>query len=192
MLNSQIRLKHYPNFLTKKTCAELIQKHSKEQLFHRTRSIQEGVSNKLTSSCKFLQHEPDINYDIWRTGVKEMISHEVFPRGANHSPMMLKYEKHQYVTKHYDCLTPEEVYAYDKNYQHLFSFIIYLNDDYEGGELVFDKLNLKIKPQAGDAYMWCNIVHEKRDGYYIPNMLSQHRSLPIRRGTKYNIVKFFT
>ena len=34
------------------------------------------------------------------------------------------------------------------------SILAYLNDDYEGGELFFDKLNLKIKPKAGDLYLF--------------------------------------
>lgn len=58
------------------------------------------------------------------------------------------------------------------------SCVGYINDDYEGGELFFDKLNIKIKPKAGDLYL------------YPSTYLYSHASLPIISGTKYAIVSF--
>jgi predicted 2-oxoglutarate/Fe(II)-dependent dioxygenase YbiX len=52
----------------------------------------------------------------------------------------------------------------------------YLNDDYEGGELFFDKLNLKIKPQAGDLYLFPS------------SYIYSHAAMPVTDGTKYSIV----
>ena len=56
------------------------------------------------------------------------------------------------------------------------SSLFYLNDDYEGGELYFDKFNLKIKPKAGDLYLFPSTY------------LFSHASLPVTEGTKYSIV----
>ena len=53
---------------------------------------------------------------------------------------------------------------------------LYINDDYEGGELFFDKFNLKIKPKAGDLYLFPS------------SYLFSHASLPVTSGTKYSIV----
>lgn len=59
------------------------------------------------------------------------------------------------------------------------SSVAYLNDDYEGGELVFDLLRIKIKPKAGDiilfpsAFPWA------------------HSSVPVVSGTKYAVVTMF-
>lgn len=56
------------------------------------------------------------------------------------------------------------------------SSVGYLNDDYEGGELFFDKFNLKIKPKAGDLYLFPS------------SFIYSHAAMPIQSGTKYSIV----
>lgn len=56
------------------------------------------------------------------------------------------------------------------------SSVGYINDDYEGGELYFDKFNLKIKPKAGDLYLFPS------------SFLFSHQAMPVTKGTKYSIV----
>lgn len=56
------------------------------------------------------------------------------------------------------------------------SSVGYINDDYEGGELYFDKLNLQIKPKAGDLYLFPS------------SYIYSHAAMPVTSGTKYSIV----
>jgi hypothetical protein len=56
------------------------------------------------------------------------------------------------------------------------SLVAYPNDDYEGGELFFPKLNLNIKPKAGDLYIFPSTY------------LFSHRAMPVTSGLKYSIV----
>lgn len=56
------------------------------------------------------------------------------------------------------------------------SSVGYINDDYEGGELYFDKFNLKIKPKAGDLYLFPS------------SYIYSHSAMPVTSGTKYSIV----
>jgi hypothetical protein len=56
------------------------------------------------------------------------------------------------------------------------SLVAYPNDNYEGGELFFPKLNLSIKPKAGDLYIFPS------------TFLFSHRAMPVYSGTKYSIV----
>jgi len=56
------------------------------------------------------------------------------------------------------------------------SSVGYINDDYEGGELFFDKINLKIKPKAGDLYLFPS------------SYIYSHAAMPVTDGTKYSIV----
>ena len=58
----------------------------------------------------------------------------------------------------------------------MLSSVGYLNDNYEGGELFFDKLNLKIKPKAGDLYLFPSAY------------IYSHAAMPVISGTKYSIV----
>ncbi len=57
------------------------------------------------------------------------------------------------------------------------SAVIYLNDDYEGGEIYFPRLDNKIiKPEFGDIAVFPS------------NYIYEHASLPIKSGTKYCVV----
>jgi hypothetical protein len=62
------------------------------------------------------------------------------------------------------------------SYSATVSLVGYPNDDYEGGELTFPKLNLKIKPQAGDLYIFPSTY------------LFSHVAEPVQSGQKYSIV----
>jgi hypothetical protein len=56
------------------------------------------------------------------------------------------------------------------------SAVAYLNDDYEGGEIVFPRFNLSIKPEPGDLVVFPS------------TFIYEHSSEPILNGTKYSIV----
>jgi predicted 2-oxoglutarate/Fe(II)-dependent dioxygenase YbiX len=58
------------------------------------------------------------------------------------------------------------------------SVLIYLNDDYEGGEIEFPFFNLKIKPKAGTLMLFPS------------NYAYSHIAHPVMSGTKYVIVTF--
>lgn len=62
------------------------------------------------------------------------------------------------------------------SYTCVLSLVGYLNDDYEGGELYFDKLGLTIKPKAGDLYLFPS------------SYVYSHAAMPVKSGTKYSIV----
>ena len=56
------------------------------------------------------------------------------------------------------------------------SMVAYINDDYEDGGLRFDKINLEVKPKAGDLYIFPS------------TFLFSHSALPVKSGLKYSIV----
>ena len=59
------------------------------------------------------------------------------------------------------------------------SSVIYLNDDYEGGELYFPYLNITLKPEAGDIVMFPSTY------------IYAHASMPVKSGIKYSAVTMF-
>ncbi len=62
------------------------------------------------------------------------------------------------------------------SYNCVVSLVGYPNDNYEGGELEFRLQKLKVKPRAGDLFVFPS------------NFIYPHKSLPVISGTKYSIV----
>jgi hypothetical protein len=79
----------------------------------------------------------------------------------------VKYGPDQHFMEHHD-----NGYSYNC----VVSLVAYPNDDYEGGELYFRLQNLKIKPKAGDLFVFPS------------NFMYPHQAVPVSSGTKYSIV----
>lgn len=59
------------------------------------------------------------------------------------------------------------------------SSIVYLNDNYSGGELFFPYMDIKWKPEAGDMV------------FFPSTYIYAHASLPVTEGVKYSAVTMF-
>jgi hypothetical protein len=79
----------------------------------------------------------------------------------------IKYGPGQHFQEHHD---------HGFSYNCTVSLVAYVNDDYEGGELYFRLQDLKIKPKAGDLYIFPS------------NFMYPHKAMPVHSGTKYSIV----
>jgi prolyl 4-hydroxylase len=66
------------------------------------------------------------------------------------------------------------------------SFMVYLNDEVEGGATRFTKLDHAVKPKTGMALLWNNL---NEDGS--PNTFTMHCGEPVTRGHKVIITKWF-
>lgn len=62
------------------------------------------------------------------------------------------------------------------SYNCVLSSVSYPNDDYTGGELYFRLQGIKIKPKAGDLFLFPS------------NFMYPHQSMPVESGVKYSIV----
>jgi Rps23 Pro-64 3,4-dihydroxylase Tpa1-like proline 4-hydroxylase len=80
---------------------------------------------------------------------------------------LLKYEPGGYFKTHYDSYPAVK---------RCISVLIYLNDDYDGGEIEFVYFNAKIKPKAGSLILFPS------------NYPYRHIAHPVTNGTKYAIV----
>jgi prolyl 4-hydroxylase len=66
------------------------------------------------------------------------------------------------------------------NQQRVMTFLVYLNEDYDGGETSFPELGVKVRGSTGDGLLFRNA---SPDG--VPDPRSVHAGLPVTRGTKY-------
>ncbi len=132
------------------------------------------TNNEQVLANLFTETEDKLS-SIWRDSYQAQIDPvEDYRAMFNLAPLTywesfnyIKYGKDQHFQVHSD---------HGYSYTCVLSSVGYLNDDYEGGELFFDKFNLRIKPQAGDLYLFPS------------SFIYSHAALPVMSGTKYSIV----
>jgi predicted 2-oxoglutarate/Fe(II)-dependent dioxygenase YbiX len=90
---------------------------------------------------------------------------------SNRSYQLVRYTEGQFFVDHTD--TTEE-------FPRKISTLLYINDDYLGGEIVFTKLNLSLKPEKDTL-----IIFPSSSDF-------SHSAEPIISGTKYVIVGFWS
>lgn len=86
---------------------------------------------------------------------------------------VLRYRPGQEYRPHFDAIG-------DADNQRVLTFLVYLNDDYEGGETEFIATGLKVRGQKGDGLLFRNA-----DLSGSPDPNSQHAGLPVTAGEKY-------
>ena len=104
------------------------------------------------------------------------------PVAAMEPPRVFHYALGQDIKPHYDRLNDGVADYARSGYKgdRIATFLLYLNDDFDGGELEFPLVGQRFKGKAGDALYFAHVDQAgKRD------RLSLHAGLPIRRGEKY-------
>jgi len=147
------------NFLTEEECKQLIEISIKE--------IQSCVDN----NGSFMKMHPiEIkNYDseIFKK-IKKFISNKTnLPIENQENIIAIRYDQGGTYAEHYDSfLKPVDNSIFTKQFyeqsmssggQRKYTVIIYLNDDFSGGDTYFLKLNKKIKPEKGKFVYWNNL-----------------------------------
>ena len=117
--------------------------------------------NKLDKDCR------EIINKIVRSYKRDFNIRDNILDEENYS--LLRYNPGQYYREHYDGPT-ESARAV--------SVLIYLNDDYLGGEIEFINFNEKLKPKAGTVILFPS------------NYAYRHIAHPVTSGTKYVITTF--
>lgn len=92
---------------------------------------------------------------------------------AGESLTILRYRVNQQFRLHSDILP-------SSSNQRAKTVIIYLNDDFTGGETVFPNIGISISPKTGDAIIFSNLSPDGRTDRY-----SNHAGLPVLNGSKW-------
>ena len=66
------------------------------------------------------------------------------------------------------------------NQQRVLTFLVYLNEGYEGGETAFPALGIKVRGQTGDGLLFRNATTDGK-----PDPRAIHSGLPVTRGVKH-------
>ena len=101
------------------------------------------------------------------------------PLGALENTQVLHYDVGQTFRPHHDFVDPTLPEVGTRG-QRIATFLVYLNDDFDGGETEFPTLNLRHKGRAGDAVFFVNA-----DPAGSPDPRTLHAGLPPIRGEKW-------
>ena len=135
---------------------------------------------RTNSETDFNIVESDIVLLLLRTRIAKVLS---LPPAVMELTKVLHYSTGQTFAPHYDYIDPaaagfaEEL---DVRGQRIATFLIYLNDDYQGGETDFPKLGLRYKGRKGDALLFANV-----DTTQQPDPRTLHAGLPPTQGEKW-------
>lgn len=100
-----------------------------------------------------------------------------------------RYAPGQHFRAHHDFFFRTESYwkkATAEGGQRTWTAMLYLNDVDEGGATWFPQAGIRVAPKRGLALIWNNM---SADGS--PNPLTVHEGMPVVRGVKYIVTKWF-
>ena len=173
----------YPNVLTKRFChfIILIALNRLEE----AETLGEQIDGYRTAQSCWLT---DLNDSIPALRkIKEFVSDITnYPIENQEEIHIVKYGKGGEYKIHHDWFDEETLKSENEDKRggnRMFSFLIYLNDDFKGGETDFPTLKHKIKPELGKGVLWKNI---DEDG--VPIEESEHAGLPVEEGTKWILI----
>ncbi len=104
------------------------------------------------------------------------------------APMVLHYDVGEQIKPHYDFIdvkAPDYAQQIRDQGQRVITFLLYLNDAYEGGETTFPRLDIVHRGQAGDGLYFIN-SHPDRS----PDREMLHTGSPPTSGEKWIVSQF--
>lgn len=165
------------NSITNDDCDELI-KISQHKLVD-AQILGEQLDNYRTAENTWIMENSDLVFKI-----KNIVSEYTgLPIENQEHLHIVKYKVGGQYKTHHDFFHENTDYyesCVNQGGQRSFSCLFYLNDEFEGGETDFPKLDITIKPKKGTLVIWKNL---NEDG--TPNHDSLHAGLPVTSGEKW-------
>jgi prolyl 4-hydroxylase len=170
-------IQEFKNILSIDECDELIN-ISKDKLSEAT-TLGTQIKNYRTAETTWLFEKTDLSEKI-----KNIVSEKTdLPIENQEQIHIVKYNIGGEYKEHHDFFHPSTDYYKahtERGGQRVYSCLFYLNDDFEGGETNFPKVNYKVKPELGKLVIWKNL---NDDLSINPNSL--HSGLPVTNGEKW-------
>lgn len=130
-----------------------------------------------------------IRADVVQAAVQWRMSAAVgVPIAQMEGPTVLHYAVGEQITNHYDFVNPRipnyqaEI---EKRGQRIVTFLVYLNDDYEGGETDFPDLGLRYHGAKGNGIFFTNALPNGE-----PDLRMVHAGLPPKNNEKWLMSQF--
>lgn len=153
---------------------------------NQTRST-EWITDKRTRDTQIASIEPvfpQVN-ELMHHIVKQIINpFYQFEVDSSEVPQLLCYSVGGHYKPHIDgegiWTSPDQTQIWRKTVDRDLSMVLYLNDDFEGGDFVFPDLHIRIRPEPG------LLVCFPSNRYY------RHGVEPVTKGNRYSMVSWMT
>ncbi len=132
----------------------------------------EPISTGRTSSHVFLESP---TAETLKQRVSAFLG---IPTAHFENVQVVRYNPGEKYDAHYDAAAKSSTSA--RELPRLYTVLVYLNDDYEGGHTAFPKCGAEVTPRQGMGVLWRNL---SESGRILQS--SYHAGLPVTRGTKY-------
>jgi predicted 2-oxoglutarate/Fe(II)-dependent dioxygenase YbiX len=174
------RLRVFENFASAEECGWLIgrcrDQLQRAKIYNNSTDLQVGEARTNT--------EADYGFDFSDVAlslVRDRIARAVgVPVEHFEVAKLLHYNPGEAFARHSDFFHAWMTEEIEARGQRVATFLIYLNDEYEGGETEFVEVGYKFKGRKGDALLFINV---DRDGAADP--MSLHAGQPTTRGEKW-------
>jgi hypothetical protein len=176
------------NFIPPVFCDWIIQRARPKLQAARVKDPLQGGSREVdyrsNSGAGFSLIESDLILQMVNGRIADAIR---IPLSHQEPTNVLHYKPGEEYRPHFDFITPSEQHAMELQTtgQRSTTFLIYLNDDFEGGETEFPRLDWRFKGKAGDALMFWNVNPSGE-----PDLNTQHAGLPPTSGEKWLFSKW--
>ncbi len=157
---SDYEVREFEDFLTAEECDQLIEEAKNRGLEQSTISNEKGIhilDMKLRKSKQcWLTHE---DHKIAEQISQKICSYISLPKTHQEDLQVVRYTEQEYYRRHFD--TPYQQRVIDQFNRfcgpRVATFLIYLNDDFEGGETEFLLARKIVKPKKGKAILFYNV-----------------------------------
>jgi len=149
------------------------------RMYNRQRGTLEFMAIRTNSEFHVDITQSDVMLVLLRIKIGLLVS---LPPPHMEPPQILHYAPGQELKAHFDFLAGNGT-DFGRNGKHgsdrVVTFLLYLNEDYDGGETEFPKADLRYKGRKGDAIFFANLKSGE------PDPMSLHCGRPVARGEKW-------
>jgi prolyl 4-hydroxylase len=175
-------------FLTPRACAWIIERAGPSLEVARIKNADRGGAN-----ADAIRTNTGMGFSVLDTDLIIQITHARIAAALNVPVMhqeptnILHYEPGQEYKPHFDFIDPGVAHFARELQtvgQRIVTFLIYLNDGYEGGATAFPRLDWSFKGSVGDALAFWNVTDSK------PDKRTLHAGAPTTSGAKWLFSKW--
>ena len=182
-------VQRYPNFASAEVCAWLIER-SRGKL-SRALVYDPGTGNDIADASRtntaagFNLAETDLVHVALQTKMSACCK---LPINHMEGATVLHYEAGEEIADHFDFVDPA-IPGYEREIaehgERLVTFLVYLNDDYGGGETDFPRIGVRHKGHTGEGLFFVNALPGGG-----PDVRMLHAGCPPSRGEKWIVSQF--